>query len=171
VQIAKCLGQNESRNSVIAREVVKQYRAGRDIFVFGDVKNYLVQISEYCKCEIGEDEIGYYYGQQSDRELGKAAQKKITFLTYAMASEGLNLPWKDTIICATPPVSNLKQLKGRIDRIIPGQEKNHPLIIDFVDSYWDRLLRQGKSRYYGWIRESLEVKQEVYNPGSVTCRS
>lgn len=48
-----------------------------------------------------------------------------------MASEGLDIPDKDSLVCGTG-VSDIEQAAGRIRRLFEG--KKHPHIYDLVDN-------------------------------------
>jgi len=55
---------------------------------------------------------------------------KVTFTTPGKCRDGIDAPWKDCIIM-TSPISNIKQLTGRVVRAKDGKKK--PVIIDLVD--------------------------------------
>lgn len=68
---------------------------------------------------------------------------KITFATPGKCRDGIDAPWKDSIIM-TSPISNIEQLVGRITRTKDG--KATPIVVDIVDfgcldistTYWNR---------------------------------
>jgi hypothetical protein len=55
---------------------------------------------------------------------------KATFATPGKCRDGIDAPWKDTVIM-TSPISNIEQLTGRIIREIDN--KQTPIIVDMVD--------------------------------------
>jgi superfamily II DNA or RNA helicase len=55
---------------------------------------------------------------------------KVTFATPGKCRDGIDAPWKDSIIM-TSPISNIEQLTGRITRTSKG--KQTPVIIDMLD--------------------------------------
>ena len=55
---------------------------------------------------------------------------KVTFTTPGKCRDGVDAPWKDCVVI-TSPISNIKQLTGRILRTKEG--KKQPIIIDMVD--------------------------------------
>jgi superfamily II DNA or RNA helicase len=62
----------------------------------------------------------------------EAASTRVVVANYPMASEGLDIPHMDTILCLTPIVGFIEQVVGRIVRI--AEHKSVPLIIDVVDN-------------------------------------
>ena len=55
---------------------------------------------------------------------------QITFATPGKCRDGIDAPWKDSIIM-TSPISNIEQLTGRITRSSDG--KSTPIVVDMVD--------------------------------------
>ncbi len=55
---------------------------------------------------------------------------KITFATPGKCRDGIDAPWKDSVIM-TSPISNIEQLTGRIVR--DSEDKQTPIIVDMVD--------------------------------------
>ena len=55
---------------------------------------------------------------------------KTTFATPGKCRDGIDAPWKDSVIM-TSPISNIEQLSGRILR--DSENKQTPIIIDMVD--------------------------------------
>ncbi len=74
--------------------------------------------------------VGYYLGGMKDADLKASESKKIIIATYAMASEGLDIPSLTTLIMATPK-TDVCQSVGRILRA----KHASPLVIDFVDHH------------------------------------
>jgi len=67
-----------------------------------------------------------FYKSATLRELNQS----FTFATPGKCRDGIDAPWKDTVII-TSPISNINQLTGRVNRSYPG--KKTPIIIDMVD--------------------------------------
>jgi len=55
---------------------------------------------------------------------------KATFATPGKCRDGIDAPWKDTVIM-TSPISNIEQITGRIVR--NSENKQTPIIVDMVD--------------------------------------
>ncbi len=72
---------------------------------------------------------------------------KLTFATPGKCRDGIDAPWKDSIIM-TSPISNIEQLAGRINRIHPG--KKTPIIVDLVDFGCNDMARTfwGRKKFY-----------------------
>ena len=72
---------------------------------------------------------------------------KLTFATPGKCRDGIDAPWKDSIIM-TSPISNIEQLAGRINRISP--EKKTPIILDMVDFGCQPIARTfwGRKKFY-----------------------
>jgi superfamily II DNA or RNA helicase len=156
------LANNGLRNHALVEIISQVYEARRQALIFSDIREHLCVLKELCKKRIPEENMGSYMGGMADAALQEGGQKPVTFITYDMGSESVNLPFKDAAVCATPPPSNLKQLKGRIDRAHPtGGEKPAPYLVDFIDpgQYFER---KGEFRVSQWKKEGLEVKRVSY---------
>lgn len=155
VQLAKAVAASEVRDGILANVVLGLYQKGRHVLVFGTLKDHL---RELCRMVVErgvpEAETGYYFGGMKQEKLKESAGKRITFVTYQMGTEGMNIPRKDALLCATPPPSNLKQLKGRISRYVEG--KPDPVVIDPLD-YYSVLRKRGMRRINSWRRLGMEV--------------
>jgi len=57
-------------------------------------------------------------------------ESKLTFGTPGKVRDGIDAPWKDTLL-TTSPISNINQMSGRVIRKADG--KKTPLVIDMVD--------------------------------------
>lgn len=76
----------------------------------------------------------------------KELEKQISFSTPGKIRDGVDVPWKDSLLI-TSPVKNIEQLAGRITRTYPGHDKKTPIILDMVDigcknirgSFWSRV--------------------------------
>jgi superfamily II DNA or RNA helicase len=61
-----------------------------------------------------------------------AVDARVVVANYPMASEALDIPHLDTILCLTPMVGFIEQVVGRIVRI--ADNKRVPLVVDVVDN-------------------------------------
>jgi superfamily II DNA or RNA helicase len=150
-QWAKSLGRNEARNQVVLKYLQRTAGTGRKLLVYSGSKAHLKGLFEQYPCE-----AGLYMGGMTEKALKKSAKQQVTFITYDIGTESLNIPEKDTVVCATPPPSNLKQLKGRIDRALEG--KAPPYVLDFVDPNTE-LSRKSSRREQYWADEGLTVRK------------
>jgi hypothetical protein len=158
MQLASFLSKNYNRTKYIGGLIAEAYRDGRHILVFSDIRKHLESLHE---CSIGAGvnviDTGFFVGGMSKKNLDISGKKLVTFVTYEMGRESMNLPWKDAAFCCTPPSSNLKQLKGRVDRVEEGKSKRPPLIADFSDPS-PALKKKAKQRVIKWSKEGLAVK-------------
>jgi superfamily II DNA or RNA helicase len=138
----------------------------RQIMFLSDRKDHL----EYIKKQIEINEnlkkytTGYYIGGMTKTKLKESESKNIIFGTYAMASEGLDIPTLDTIIMGTPRV-NIEQTIGRIVRKDNVDDYiNQPLVIDIADMV-------GSFQHYAYARKRIYKKMnyevEEYNVDNI----
>jgi superfamily II DNA or RNA helicase len=67
------------------------------------------------------------------KDLDKSAECTVILGTFAMASEGMNIPALNTVLLATPK-SNIEQSVGRILRLKPEERTVMPIILDVLDT-------------------------------------
>lgn len=95
--------------------------------------------------------VGYYLGGMKDADLKASEKKKIIIATYAMASEGLDIPSLTTLIMATPK-TDVCQSVGRILRT----KHANPLVIDFVDHH-DIFKSQWMKRQAYYLKQGYRI--------------
>lgn len=88
------------------------------------------------KEELDEDEIttGLYIGRMKRYELEDSEKKDVIFASFAIASEGLDIPDLNTLFLATPK-SDVIQCVGRILRKQLKNGDQNPIIFDICDQY------------------------------------
>jgi len=74
--------------------------------------------------------FGYYKGGMKKEQLKLSENKQIVLGSYAMASEGLDIPTLSTLVLATPK-TDIVQCVGRILRV----KRANPIIVDIIDSH------------------------------------
>lgn len=164
MQIASALKKNDARTQTIAGIILRIKDTSRNILVFSDIREHLDRLHAACIAQgMKRDDAGFFVGGMSASALEAGGACPVTFVTYEMGKESMNLPWKDTAICCTPPPSNLKQLKGRIDRVYPTK-MFAPYIVDFIDP-GRHFIRKARRRVRGWEEEGLKVRQFQYKGG------
>lgn len=84
---------------------------------------------------------------------------KITFATPGKCRDGIDAPWKDCII-TTSPITNIKQLTGRIVRSQEG--KKTPIIIDLVDYGCEYMSKSFYSRNEFYKKKGWEIQYYIY---------
>jgi len=104
---------------------------GRRLLVLSDRREHLVAFEEGFRAS-GIDSIGFYVGGMKQKDLDASAKCRIILGTFAMASEGMNIPALNTVLLATPK-SSIEQSIGRILRLKPEERTVMPLIFDVLD--------------------------------------
>jgi len=85
--------------------------------------------------------------------------QQITFTTPGKCRDGVDAPWKDTVIM-TSPISNINQLTGRVVRT--DKNKKRPAIIDMVDYGCDDIKQSFNSRKSFYEKKGWEVQYAIY---------
>lgn len=95
-----------------------------------------------------------------------AADARVVVANYPMASEALDIPHLDTILCLTPMVGFIEQIVGRIVRI--ADCKRVPLVVDVVDNIG---LFAGMARTRNrWYKTQVdEVRDVTVTPNTDWC--
>lgn len=106
--------------------------AGRRLLILSDRREHLIDFATMFAAQ-GFTSIGYYVGGMKQSELDISATKQIILGTYAMASEGMNIPTLNTILLATPK-SNIEQSIGRILRQKKEERVVAPRVLDILDT-------------------------------------
>jgi superfamily II DNA or RNA helicase len=106
--------------------------AGRNLLVLSDRREHLITFEAGFRAA-GIDSIGYYVGGMKQKDLDISATKRIILGTFAMASEGMNIPSLNAVLLATPK-SNIEQSVGRILRLKKEERTVQPVILDVLDS-------------------------------------
>lgn len=136
----------------------------RKLLILSDRREHLTDFETGFKAR-GLDSVGYYVGGMKQKDLDISAEKRILLGTFAMASEGMNIPTLNTILLATPK-SNIEQSVGRILRLRPDERKVEPMILDVLDAafmecygQWNRRKKFYKECGYmlRWKGETVEM--------------
>ncbi len=90
-------------------------------------------------------------------------EKKVTFTTPGKCRDGIDAPWKDTVIMSSP-IRNIEQMVGRVLRTSP--EKKTPIVIDMIDYGCSEIsgTYYGRRTFYnkkGWPIRYLFLKDNV----------
>lgn len=133
--LEKILAADPVRNHTIAELIGAAYEKGRRTVVFSTLIDHLRSLhsAAHTHFNVPNSDMGYY-GQASTKAEREAREKvkakPVIFTTYAMMSEGTDLPWLDTCILAVPR-SKVEQPVGRIRREYEG--KQPPVVMDICD--------------------------------------
>lgn len=104
----------------------------RKLLILSDRREHLIEFEQGFH-GLGIKSTGYYVGGMKQKDLDISASKQIILGTFAMASEGMNIPTLNAVLLATPK-SNIEQSVGRILRLKPEERTIQPIIFDVLDS-------------------------------------
>jgi superfamily II DNA or RNA helicase len=127
--------------------------ARRRLLILSDRREHLVAFETAFRAR-GFTSIGYYVGGMKQKDLDVSATQQIILGTFAMASEGMNIPTLNTVLLSTPK-SNIEQSVGRILRQRKEERSVQPLILDVVDTVF-------KECYGQWNKRSKFYKECGY---------
>jgi len=105
---------------------------GRRLLILSDRREHLTTFDTMLRA-VGITDVGYYVGGMKQKDLDKSATCAVILGTFAMASEGMNIPALNTVLLATPK-SNIEQSVGRILRLKPEERTVMPIILDVLDT-------------------------------------
>lgn len=121
------------RTTAILDWIVEHLRnPARKLLILSDRREHLIAFDEGLK-KRGIHSVGFYVGGMKQKDLDKSALCQVLLGTFAMASEGFNVPTLNTILLATPK-SNVEQSVGRVLRQRPEERAVPPLILDVLDA-------------------------------------
>jgi len=134
----------------------------RKLLILSDRREHLVAFEAGFRAK-GLDP-GYYVGGMKQKDLDVSAGKRVILGTFAMASEGMNIPTLNAVLLATPK-SNVEQSVGRILRLKPEERLVQPVIFDVLDTTFVECLGQWarRKKYYkqcGYLDEGKEKGRE-----------
>ena len=146
------------RNSYILEICLRAVEHGRTVICLSDRLKHLAVLEEGWKALGREEPSARFVGGKTKENLveRKRAETlaKVIFATFAMASEGLDIPHLDTLCLATP-IADVTQAVGRILR--PCLDKKCPIIFDFQDDGCVAFARLTKARLACFQRQSFQV--------------
>ncbi len=126
------------RTQLIVDLIQSMYKCGRNVFVFFSLREYASILSTHIVERLGctiesSDDVSILMGNASTDDYEKSQTSKIVLTTYSFGWQGLSIPRMDTIIFATPRISKMKQIIGRILRS-SGDPSIPRLVYDIVDA-------------------------------------
>ena len=116
----------------------------RKLLILSDRREHLMAFEGGFRAG-GVDSVGYYVGGMKQKDLDASAEKRVILGTFAMASEGMNIPTLNMVLLATPK-SNIEQSVGRILRQKKEERAVQPMILDVVDSEFVECMGQWAKR-------------------------
>ena len=142
------------RSEYILNVIKKEFEENpyQQMIILAHNKNLLTYLHDGIKYRnIGEGSVGYYVGGMKPGDLKESEGKKIIVATYAMASEGLDIPTLTTLLFATPK-TDITQAVGRILRV----KHEHPLVIDIIDNH-DLFKQQWSKRKQFYTKNNYKI--------------
>jgi superfamily II DNA or RNA helicase len=133
----------------------------QQIMVIAHNKNVLKYIHDAIEHR-GFATVGYYVGGMKESALKMTEGKQIVIASYAMCSEGLDIPTLTTLIMVTPK-TDIEQTVGRILRV----KHSSPLIVDVVDVHepfqnqWKKRLAFYKKQGYTVTKGAKKVNEPI----------
>ena len=119
------LSRSRNLNNFVIKITNKIIDLNRNLIIVSERLGHLKQLQEIIKNKTLS--VGMFVAGSNQSQL----QKRVTLSTPGKIRDGIDAPWKDTLIM-TSPISNIKQMVGRIARISPN--KQQPVVFDLVDS-------------------------------------
>ena len=134
--------------------------AERKLLILSDRREHLTAFEGLLRFN-GISSVAYYVGGMKQKDLDKSTEAQVILGTFAMASEGMNIPTLNAILLATPK-SNIEQSVGRILRVKPEDRTIQPLIFDVVDAAFVECSGQWNRRrkFYKDCGYSVQWKKE-----------
>lgn len=119
------LVDNRHRLCVVARAVARLVAEGRDVLVLSHRRQHVHDLAAAIR-ELGVASCGTYLGGDK-----ACPDTKVIVATYALTSEGFDLPRLNALVLATP-ASDVEQSCGRVMR---GSATRGAVITDIVDEW------------------------------------
>lgn len=116
----------------------------RKLLVLSDRREHLIAFEAGFKAA-GITSVGYYVGGMKQKDLDASAEQRVILGTFAMASEGMNIPTLNMVLLATPK-SNIEQSVGRILRQKKEERTVQPMILDILDTAFVECMGQWNKR-------------------------
>lgn len=155
--IINSIAKHTVTNGKIATWVKKAYDKDRYIIVFSDRLQQLDDLMALCARKgVPGHEMHKYIGGLTKEQIKKAKSKRVIFGTYQKLGTGVDVPWFDTCILASPR-ANIKQFVGRILREHP--DKKTPVVFDigFSDSPVFKKYGIAKMKYYESVGAPVKI--------------
>jgi superfamily II DNA or RNA helicase len=139
---------DEARTLLVAREVERLTRRGHDVLVLTHRRQHVVDIAGAVRglgCDCGT----YVGGDKS------CPDTRVVVATYALTSEGFDLPRLNALVLATPS-SDVEQSCGRVMR---GTTNSGSVVVDIVDR-WGVCYSQYAKRRAFYRRTGFVVRDD-----------
>jgi superfamily II DNA or RNA helicase len=140
------------RSEYIISIIKKEFELNKEqqMIVLAHNKNILTYLHDAIRSR-NIATVGYYLGGMKEALLKESESKQVIIATYAMASEGLDIPSLTTLVFASPK-TDITQSVGRILRT----KHSNPLVIDIVDQH-DIFKMQWEKRKSYYIKHKYKI--------------
>lgn len=152
------------RNLLILEILLMCMQKQRVVLVLSDRRQMLDNLEEMIRRKFHGVTVGQYVGGMKQKVLDQSAKCDIILSTYAMSSEGMDIPRINTVVLASPK-SNVEQSVGRAQRKL----HDHGVwLFDIVDmfSMFPRQWERRKAFYRKFVSTDSYKKQrypiEIY---------
>jgi superfamily II DNA or RNA helicase len=132
------LVENEHRTRRVAAEAAALHAQGRDVLVLTHRRRHVADLAAAIRAA-GVADCGTYVGGDK-----ACPDTKVIVATYALTSEGFDLPRLDALVLATP-ASDVEQSCGRVMR---GSSTRGAVIVDVADQWGVCFAQFAKRRAY-----------------------
>lgn len=126
---------NDDRTDAVVREAVALAAAGRHVLVLSHRREHCFDVVARVG-RLGVDAAAYVGGVK------EVPDTRVIAATYALASEGFDLPRLDALVLATP-ASDVEQAVGRVMR---GNSPKGAVVVDVVDAWGVCFAQHAKRR-------------------------
>lgn len=155
------LTTDQRRNAHILDLCWQASQAGRNVICLSDRKDHLVDLKEKWISQHPDVSCALFIGGKTKDNLEERKRAeddaRIILATFAMASEGLDIPRLDTLILATP-IGDVTQAMGRVLR--PCATKKTPVIVDLCDDGCKAFGRLALMRKNCFERSAFQILHE-----------
>jgi superfamily II DNA or RNA helicase len=127
----------------------------RRVLILSDRRQHLVEFEAAIKLRFPERSVGYYVGGMKEAALKASEDCDFLLGTFAMSSEGMDVPGLDTLILASPK-SDVEQSVGRILRLKAEDRRYQALIIDIQDDV-GVFANQSRKRKQFYKKQNYEI--------------
>lgn len=153
-QVFQRMANDPNYIDTVIRAAKLAYDFNRQVIVFSKYKNHLKLLQkETITLGVPAEKTSLYFGGMSKDKL----DAPLTFATVGVAKHGLDVPHKDTVIFACS-VTEAEQYVGRIERIVEGEYKPDPVVIDLVMTGEDFFKKQWWARKAFYRRAKYDVE-------------
>lgn len=156
-----------ARLNLIVYIAAECYNSGKNLFIFADRRDFLLEIREqlgkYLQAAGISDDLDNVVrlvgGASSDDIRDAEANRSIILTTYQFMGTGVSIKKMNAIIFATPRRNKLQQFVNRIFRL-GSADSSKRLVYDIVDMHIDCFVSQWRTRQELYKQKGFSIKPE-----------